>query len=339
MTISVGLIGNWGHHVDVLADVDAAKDILISGISPGFPEEDIEALARRYMDTAIISKDPVQMLETVQPDIAVISTRLDRISPLAMLAAKQGCHLICEKPLALNQSDLHNLWQSLMSHKVECIPMLTNRFHPVFSAASTCIQSGKIGNVYLLNIRKSYKNPDLSSGWLDDRGTYGGTIPWVGIHALDFLDAISKSRFHSVCAQHANVAHPSQKNREDLCTMMIRMQNGIQATCSLDYLRPLAMATHGDDWIRVVGDKGVLEIALDENELTLINEEGKSFIRPFSNHLHYYSDWIRSVAQKKNTEPNDETHRGFRLCQAALCARDAADESIQKIILPGPWDI
>jgi predicted dehydrogenase len=48
------------------------------------------------------------------------------------------------------------------------------------------IKQGSIGKVRLMNSQKSYKLGSRSE-FYKHRQTYGGTIPWVGSHAIDWM--------------------------------------------------------------------------------------------------------------------------------------------------------
>ena len=204
--------------------------------------------------------------------VVIISTRLDQIAPAAMAAAKAGCHLICEKPLALRHEDLDALYDAVKIANVQCLAILGNCAHPVLQAARKAVQDGLIGDIILCNARKSYKFGKDRPAWFGQRDLYGGTIPWVGIHALDFIESATGLRFTTVAAMQGNMSHPEYPDCEDHCAIILGLTNGGHATISLDFLRPNGAPSHGDDWLRVVGSRGIIEAYLARNTCTLITE-------------------------------------------------------------------
>jgi len=56
---------------------------------------------------------------------------------------------------------------------------------------------------------------------------------------------------------------------EDHAGLLLRLANGGTATCHLDFLRPEAAPTHGDDGLRIAGSEGVLEVWGVEEKLRL----------------------------------------------------------------------
>jgi len=334
--MKLAIIGNWGHHVCVLEETDAMPDVTVVGIAPGFDGEDLSSLQDKYSD-ATSYNDHNKMLADEQPDVVIISTRLDKISSLAVDAANAGCHSICEKPLALTHDSLQILWEAIVKNKTQCIAMLPNRNQPVLAAVKQAVESGRIGEVKLLNARKSYKCLNQETGWLGKRATYGGTIPWIGIHALDFINAVCPSPVSSVSAMHANVAHDMQPGREDICILNLKLANGAMASASIDYMRPQFANSHGDDWLRIVGSKGIIEAGMDRGQCTVIDSEGHNDIVNFDKQKPYYAPLIRSFPEAGSGTPAEETCRSFNLTHIGLCARDAADTNTIVKDLSGPW--
>jgi predicted dehydrogenase len=337
-TVRVGIIGNWGHHVCVLEETDVCSDISIVGLAPGFEGEDLSSLHATYGPRAKQYETHLEMLSEQRPDVVLISTRLDRISDLAIDVANTGCHSICEKPLALNHGDLARMWEAVTENRTQCIAMLPNRNHPVLAAARRAVDSGRIGEVKLLNARKSYKFSGPRTGWLARRASYGGTLPWIGIHALDMIDSVVHGPFTSLSAYHANVAHPLEEC-EDVCTMNLRLANGGLATVSVDYLRPSSASSHGDDWLRIVGTEGSIEAAMERNQLLVLDRDGHGEILPCAEREPYYPPLMRAFPKAGTAAPTEETIRSFALTHLALSARDAADSGTLVEDLTCDWSI
>lgn len=335
--MNIGIIGNWGHHVGVLEELESMSDLQVAGLTSSSQEEDICFLREKYPEAKVFAHHH-EMLRKLALDLVIISTRLDKITSLAIDAANAGCHTICEKPLALKHGDLEMLWNTVMTRKTQCLIMLPNCKQPVLRAAKILVDSGRIGEVKLLNARKSYKCLNKPHAWIGRRDTYGGTLPWVGIHALDFIQIISGCGFSSVSAQHANVNHDLQPEREDIATMSLKLTNGSLATASIDYLRPQSAPSHGDDWLRIVGTRGSLEASMERNSLVVIDADGVQEITGFPAREAHYLPLLQMMPKPGESKPNAETRKGFALTHVALCGRDAADNDCVITNLRGPWD-
>ena len=326
------LLGAWGHWSGVLRELDAFGDeFRIVGIA-AVHEDDGDTPAARIVAEhpcaagARIESDPVALLHDLRPDFAVVSARPDRLPHLAELAAAHGCHIVCEKPLALDLPALHSLRDAVDRAGVRVCAMLPNRARPALAAAVDAIRDGAIGRPVLLNARKTYKWGKRPA-WFGDRTAYGGTIPWIGIHALDFIDAATGGDpVAEVSAYHANLGHPDHPGCEDVCALSMRLASGALATVSLDYFRPDAPVPHGDDGLRVVGTLGELTVDIDRNCAVLLEPGHAPRELPLPAAVPYYTPWLRALPPRNTpAAPDDRTLRAFRLTQEVLCARGAAD--------------
>ena len=329
------LLGAWGHFGEVLCEMDASDGALeLAGIA-AVREEDGDIPATQLVTahpcaaSARIEADAETLLRDLQPDFAIVSARPDRIPRLATLAVAYGCHIVTEKPLALDFESLRALQNAVTGAGVNVCAMLPNRARPALAAAIAVLRAGTIGRPLLLNARKTYKWGSSRPAWFGDRAAYGGTIPWIGIHALDFIDAATDGDpVVDVSAFHANLAHPATPGCEDVSVLAMRLRSGALATATLDYLRPDAPVPHGDDGLRVVGEHGELTIDIDRNRAVLLEPGAAPRDLPLPAPAPYYTPWLLSRPSRDvRAAPDDRTLRAFRLTDEALLARAAADAS------------
>ena len=303
------LLGSWGHYGEVLRDIEATGGDI--------------ALAGKAADN---TADAEALLSRENPDFAIVSARPDRIAPLIALAAAHGCHVVCEKPLALDSASLDSLRDAVAAAGVRVCAMLSNRTRPALAAGVAAIQSGAVGKPVLLSARKTYKW-GVREKWFGDRAAYGGTIPWVGIHALDFIDAATGGDpVTQAVALHGNLGHPDFPGCEDVCVFSMRLRSGALATATLDYFRPDSPVSHGDDGLRVVGTRGELTIDIDRRRAVLLEPGSAPRELPLPSPAPYYAPWILALPPRgEGSTPDDRTLRAFRLTAEALAIREAAD--------------
>ncbi len=329
--IRVATVGTWGHYVHVLAEIVPLARVQLVGHARSMPDDDVKVVHRHTKDESVPwFENYSQMLRDVRPDVVIVSTRIDRINPLAIEAATAGCHVICEKPLAIEHAALGRLWDTCTVNQVQCISMLGNGRHPVMQAAAGIIRSGGIGDVVLLNARKSYQwgtRPE----WFSDRKYFGTTASWIGIHGLEMIHLLSGQEFTSVAAMQSNRVHTERKACQDNGVIQLSLSGGGHASVSFDYLRPTAAAGHGDDWVRVVGSRGIIEAGLDRNRCTFLSNDEPEHDVPLPAAAPYYELFLDSLSQ---THPSDEMRRAFMLTHTCLCANDSADRQTVETITP-----
>lgn len=317
----IGYIGGFGHWLCVARELQG-KDVPITGIAPAYEGEDLSTV----QECDLFPKPPAygsiaELIAHAKPDIAVVSTRPDHIARALIDLAEAGCDLISEKPLGLTSSELRRIQDAVRANGVHLLPMLSMRTDPVFIKARDLFRSGAIGNACVINTRKSYRYGERPP-WFGDRSLYGGTLPWVGIHAVDLIHFITGLTFTSVSARHTNFAHPERPDCEDGCLALFTLSNGGFASASVDLLRPEAAPSHGDDWIRLVGTGGVMEASANQGIVRLISERGEEQIPAETAPVSFYMEFL---AQRTSSlaGPDD----GFLLTNAVLCARESADQN------------
>ena len=331
-TVRVGVIGAWGHLGAVLEEIESLPAVEISGLAGVFPEDRHDQLQQAYpkVAQAKVHGTYQQMLQSNRPDIVVIGTRLDQISVVACAAAQAGCHLICEKPLAIDLLALAQLWTTVQARPVACITMLANGDRPAIRAAAQMVRSGDLGAVAVVNVRKSYRWGERPE-WFGRPELYGGTIPWIGIHALDMLWQVTGKEVVTVAARQGNMAHPEFSGCQDHAAMLLELAGGGVGTISVDFLRPAGAPTHGDDWIRVVGSRGQLEAYLDRGpngacHAILGGAAGQDLKLPEPGHV--FQRFIETVGAGKTGALRADTARAFRTTYLSLLGRQAAEQGL-----------
>lgn len=337
--LKVVSIGGFGHSVFVFNDMVGMAEAELVGFAAALADEPPTTVTNHELYHKGLARfdDYRAMLAEVKPDVAVISTRLDKTAEIAVAAAEAGCHLICEKPLALTHGSLKEVHKAVKANGVELFAMHSMRSQGAFVTAQNIYRAGQIGEVVLANGRKSYKW-GTRADWFGKRDIYGGTLCWVGIHAVDFINFITGVGYRSVMAMQGNFAHSSHKDCEDNCGMILELANGGHATVSVDLLRPSSAPTHGDDWVRIVGTKGVIEANGSQRTCSLI-EEGKAPVEvEVVDNRKMFRNFMLGLLGKGEYEPELSTSDGFMLTHVCLCGRDAADTGKVVKIEEGLWE-
>ena len=170
------------------------------------------------------------------------------------------------------------------------------------------VKDGAVGEVQMLTAQKSYKY-GTRPAWYSERTLYGGTIPWVGIHAIDWIYHFSRKKFLSASAESIG------KSPETAVLCRFSMEDGVIASINLDYHRPASAPTHGDDRIRVVGTAGVLEVM--GGRIHLMNAEGDSVLTPTD-----APELLEEFLEDGEYPPASEI---LYLTRVALLARESSD--------------
>jgi predicted dehydrogenase len=141
-----------------------------------------------------------------RPDIDVIdiSTPGNLHHPIALAAAREGKHIICEKPLANMLADAEEMLRAVEKAGVKHMLMHNYRKIPAVALAKQFIQEGRLGKIY--HYRGSYlqdwiMDPKFPLVWRLEKKTAGsGALGDIGSHAADLAQYLN-SEIDSVVGQ------------------------------------------------------------------------------------------------------------------------------------------
>ncbi len=322
---TIGIIGATGHTGYVLDGVRGRSDLKIVGVSPGSDGETVETLLQRVREACPEVRqygEHEDLLDDAEPDIVAVAPYFGDIASIAKEVLSRDIHAFVEKPLATRLDDLETLRSTYEASEGRLAAMLGIRYNPAFRTAATRVHEGAIGEVRLVNARKSYKLGRRGEPYLE-RETYGGTIPWVGIHAIDWINWVADDPFRAVTAHHTTAANRDHGSLETTAVLQFELGNDVLASASVDYLRPETAPTHGDDFLRVVGTEGV--IRADRHGTYLIDDAaGGQRELPLGSSQHPFEDFVD--AMDGTSDPLVTADASFEATRAALLARQAADE-------------
>ena len=318
--ICIGGWGHWGEVVNALENYDGAK---LCGVAPAYDGEDLAGICGHPpMQNVPKFGTADELLGSVEADIAIVSSRPGYIAAAIIRAAEAGLDVIAEKPIGITLEENSAVAEAVRKNKVRLMAILSMRAFPVFQTARRLVREGAVGTPVLVNARKSYKYGDEKARpeWFGKRSVYGGTFPWIGIHALDMVRFTTGLGARQVAALQRNQTHKSRPDCEDTCCGIFELDGGAQATVSVDYFRPMSSGTHGDDWVRIVGTDGIIEARANENSVTLLKNGNCPLPVPLDKAESLFIPFIEGREGLTNSAD------ALELSRACLYARQAADE-------------
>jgi predicted dehydrogenase len=323
MATNVGLIGLKGHQGVILQGIEQLPDVRLAAVA----DDDQAALAavprwRAADDRTRCYRDWREMLGNETLDIAAECGEDGSRAEVLIACARRGLDMLCEKPLAMDLDQLADLRRVVGETGVRLSMLLTMRFEPAYSAIREAIAGGAVGQVVLATMQKSYRLGDRPQ-WQRDRRTFSGIIPYIGIHALDLIRWTTRREFVQAAAYQSNAAHPDLREMEDNATIALKLDNGGSASARLDYCRPAAAPTHGDDRLRVAGSEGVIESLESGKQVTLITQAEGPRQLPLAEPPQQFVDFVH--ARETSGPCQVPAEDCFRMTEVCLKIRDAAN--------------
>jgi len=270
--VRLALIGVEGHTGEVLNRLKQAPDVEFVAVA----DTDRTAtarVARGPLAAARQYSDYRQLLDREKLDMACVCGPNGTRAGIIRACVERKLHIVAEKPLAIERADLDQIHRQVDRSGVRLTMLLPMRFAGPYLAIKRVVDSGAIGEVAQISAQKSYKLEDRPP-WMRHRSSFGGTIPYIGIHMVDLMRWSSGREMVEAVSFQGRIGHADMVDMENTTATIFRLDNGGTATLHMDYLRPETAPTHGDDRLRLAGPEGVVEFQ-DAGGVTLVTGKQK----------------------------------------------------------------
>ncbi len=211
------------HAIPVMKNPDTAL-IAVCDVKP----ERAQSAAERFQCKAYT--DFEMMLQREKPDVVHICTPHYLHAPLACAALAHGCHVLTEKPMAIDQKDARKMLDAARENDRTLGVIFQNRYNAGSQLIRRCIDSGELGEIraarMLLTWDRSpeyYSRSDWKGTW-DKEG--GGVIIDQAIHTMDLMRWFIGRPVVSVQASLANRTHPDIRV-EDTAEGRVEFEGGV----------------------------------------------------------------------------------------------------------------
>jgi predicted dehydrogenase len=107
----------------------------------------------------------------------------------AVIAAQNGKHVLCEKPLGRTADESHELWRRVAGAGVKHMCAFNYRFVPAVRLARQMLEAGELGEIYHFRgryLQEWVMDPQFPRVWRLDRALAGsGALGDIGAHVID----------------------------------------------------------------------------------------------------------------------------------------------------------
>lgn len=102
--------------------------------------------------------------------------------PVAMMMLEKGKHVLCEKPLCMNQKQAQKLIKYAESRKLFLMEAVWSRFFPSYQYLKKQIDAGTLGEIKEVDVSFGFPMADKDRLTLKELG--GGTILDLGVYTI-----------------------------------------------------------------------------------------------------------------------------------------------------------
>ncbi len=175
----------------------------------------------------------------------------------AIRAAEAGKHVLCEKPLGLNQFEVMAIIDAAQRHRIALLEGYMYRMHPQISDAIDRIRSGTLGEVRLMQASFGFNKPFDASHRLYDPQLAGGGVMDVGGYPLSMARLVAGTALGHDFAEpqkiHA-IAQFAPSQVDHWSSAVLEFSGGLHAQIST------SIAAAQDNQVRIFGSLGQLTL-------------------------------------------------------------------------------
>jgi predicted dehydrogenase len=245
------------------------------------PAKETAAAACKELEINRCYTDYRQALESDDIDAVVIVTPTAYHREIALAAAKAGKHMLCEKPMAMDENECDDMMGAAEANKVKLQIGFMRRFDDSFMQAKQAIESGEIGDVVL--VRSNTRGPSVPQRWMYDLKKSNGPLAEVNSHDIDTLRWFTGSEFKSVYAIGGNFRCPDAASEfpdfYDNVVLSAEFLNGMQGT--LDGAQGVEYGY--DARVEILGAKGCIYLGSVQQRSFAVCTKAKGLASPAVN--------------------------------------------------------
>jgi predicted dehydrogenase len=178
------------------------------------------------------------MLANPKVDAVYIATPNGLHAEHTVAAARAGKHVLCDKPMALDEAQSLRMIEACERHDVRLGVVYQNRFHPAHIEARRLVQSGLLGEIQYASGQLCVgRSRGHWKGWRLDPALAGsGAIVGQAVHPIDILRYLMDSEVVEV--QAMTDEHAPERPVDDMSYALLRFANGAHATVVAGTLVP-----------------------------------------------------------------------------------------------------
>jgi predicted dehydrogenase len=168
-----------------------------------------------------------EMLANQKPDIVTIATESGKHFEIAVDCLEAGCHVICEKPMALSTKDADEMIAVAKKNKRELAVGFQNRFNAPIQKLRTALETGRFGRILNGMVQIRWNRNEAYYAEAPWRGTWeqdGGTLMNQCTHGIDLLQWMMGEDAIRVQAQTRRFMRPIEA--EDFGAAIVEFKSG-----------------------------------------------------------------------------------------------------------------
>lgn len=272
------------------------------------------------------------------PDAVIICAENVHHRALAERAAREGAHILCEKPLATSPADAAAMVSAAERAGVLLLVAYPVRFAPAYLELREAVRAGRLGEIVSVTATNCGTVPSGARSWFVDPAlSGGGAFTDHIVHVADLLGDLLGEHPADVYALSTDIPNGGAGEVESGGLVSLRYPGGTIASIDCSWSRPPGAPDAGDlVTFAVVGTDGYAEIAPFADVLsgwsTATGAVSHSYVAPLDDLL--IRGFLGAVRAGIPAEPDGRTG----LAHVQLVAAAYASARAGAVVAPIPVD-
>jgi len=316
LVVGCGSIGQ--RHLQNLRNLSAGEIIVYRVKKRELSEIEEKYCVRTYTDLdEALDQNPAAVLVTNPTSLHM---------PIALAAAKRGCHLFIEKPISHSLDGVDELVNIAGEKNLVILVGYNLRFHQSVRLIKDLLDKNRIGNVVSARVQAGQYLPDwhpyedYREGHSASRSLGGGVILDLS-HELDyirwFLGEVKEVFSFSDKLSHLDI------DTEDVAEILLRFHSGAIAEVHLDYVQRSSSRS-----CQIIGEEGTILLDSNEKNVKLFSIKDKKW-QVFPENLDYNQMYVEEMKHFINCiegkeEPIIDVTEGKKVLEIALAAKESS---------------
>lgn len=341
LMVGLGSIGQ--RHLRNILHVLGDKSVEISAFRIRKEEEVIKEdltveqgvkLSEKYRYT---SYGDIDKALNASPDAVFICNPSSLHIPIALKAAKKGCHLFIEKPLSHNLDGIEELCSIVERKKLVVFVAFMFRFHPCFLKLKELLKEDKIGNLLSVRIEMGEYMPGWHK-WEDYRRMYasrknlGGGVILTQIHHIDYaMELFGMPKSIYALGGHLSSLEVDVEDSLDMLMECRYNKKLLPVYVHLDYLQRRL-----SNQCKVIGESGTIFMDFVSQHTVMVDKNGREEKYTYENfeRKQLYLDELKHffTCIKNGQKPLVDVKTAFAGMKMAMAAKEAMEKK-KKVLL------
>lgn len=260
-------------------------------------------LAQKYNSRVYFSVDTLLATEK-KLDVVAVCTPNGLHAAHSIQALRAGCHVLCEKPMALSSADCRAMIRCAEETGKKLLVVKQNRFNPPVAAVKKLLDENKLGKLFSIQLNCFWHRGHdyYHNSWRGTKALDGGILFTQFSHFIDLLywmigdvkrvKALTRNFFHKDCIEF-----------EDCGVVLMEFENGVIGTL---HFTINSYRHNMEGSLTIFGEKGTVKIGGQYlNEVTYQElEDGEIRDLPSGNKANEYGTYRGSMSNHDKVYAN-----------------------------------